>query len=70
MSAVQKICAACGGLFTIEDEERSSIVVFGKSMIGKFTICDQCAANNYELPTNKNTVASAPHTPTAWTSSF
>jgi hypothetical protein len=70
MAAVTKICASCGDLFTLDDAETNTIIVVGKSMIGKFEICDQCGTNDYELPINKNAVAGATNTPTAWTSSF
>ncbi len=67
MSAVTKICASCGDLFRLDDAEVNTIIVRGKSMVAEFDICDQCGADGYELPTNKNAVAGATNTSTAWT---
>jgi hypothetical protein len=67
MSAVQQICVSCGKLFTPRNAE-NTICLTGKHMISEFYECDECIGKaEYELPTNENAVASAPHTPTAWT---
>ncbi len=67
MSAVTRICASCGDLFRLDDAEVNTIIVRGKSMVAEFDICDQCGADGYEPPTNKNAVAGAINTSTAWT---
>jgi hypothetical protein len=72
MSAVVRICASCSGLFTPDQDEHNTLPVRGKSMVNIFYICDECIAREEDEPqlfelVNKNAVASAPHTPTAWT---